>query len=239
MVNKISVDILIENGLLVTMSGDDRVDHGTVAIKDGVIIDIGSTHALKEKYQASKVIDAGNKIVMPGLVNTHTHAAMTLFRGLADDIPLKEWLEQHIWPMEGKRINAGTAVLGAKLAMAEMIRSGTTTFNDMYFFADDVAEAAKQAGMRAVLAEGLLDFPTPSIPEPSEGFAKIEKLIEKWQGDSLVNIAVAAHSPYACSPERLKESSELSKKYGVPLHIHVAETKQEVEDLIARTGLTP
>jgi len=234
-----TVDILINNGTIVTMSDDKTVFEGAVAIKDGQIVAVGATDELNAKYSAVKVINAENKIVMPGLINTHTHAAMTLFRGVADDIPLKEWLEQHIWPMEAKHINAETAVLGAKLAIAEMIRCGTTTINDMYFFADEVAWAAKQVGIRAVLAEGLLDFPTPSIPNPDQGISHTEKLIQKWQGDRLITIAVATHSPYTCSAALLKNSRELSRKYGAPLHIHVAETKQEVEDLVSKTGMTP
>jgi len=237
---KVAVDLLIVNGVLVTMSVEGSIlEAGAVAVKNGKIKDIGPSVELIDRYIANKIIDARNKIVMPGLVNTHTHVSMTLLRGLADDVPLKIWLEKHIWPAERKYIKSETVVLGAKLAFAEMLRSGTTTFNDMYFFADEIAKAAKQTRIRAVVGEGIMDFPTPSVDNPAEGLRLTEELIVKWQGDPLINIAVAPHSPYTCSEELLRKSKTLSDEYNVPLHIHVAETKQEVEDVLSKTGLSP
>lgn len=237
---KEKADILIVNGLVVPMTPDRAViDNGAVAIKDGLIVSIGPGKQLETKYTADKIIDAGNQIVMPGLINTHTHAAMTLFRGLADDVALQVWLEEHIWKAEAQYINADTVILGTNLAIAEMLHSGTTTFNDMYFFADEVAMTAKKAGIRAVVSEGLLNFPTPSVPNPGDSISTTERLLLKWQGDNLVRIAVAAHSPYTCSAELLQHVRMLSDKYQTPLHIHVSETKAEVEDIVSKTGLTP
>jgi len=176
---------------------------------------------------------------MPGLVNTHTHAAMTLFRGMADDLPLDTWLTKYIWPAEAKFITAASVRTGANLALAEMIRSGTTTFSDMYFFADELAQAAKKAGVRAVVAEAVLDFPTPDSKSPQESFAIIEKLADKWKNDPLITIAVGAHSPYTCSSETLKSSKKLADTLGLPLTIHVSETRQEVDDITIKYGVPP
>lgn len=236
----IHVDTLIENGLLVTM--DDKapiIMNGALCVKDGVIVDIGTGSELRTKYQAAKIIDAHNKLVMPGLVNAHTHAAMSLFRGLADDAPLKEWLEEYIWPAEKAFMDVEGVALGTHLAMIEMLLTGTTTFNDMYFYADHVASAAKHIGMRAVVSEGVMDVPLPFRKSPEEATRNTEKLIKKWQGDRLVNVAIGSHSPFNCSPELLKRQKELSQEYGVPLHIHVAETRQEVMQSAALTQLTP
>jgi len=235
-----SVDTLIVRGLIVTMSADRTIiEDGAVAIKDGAIVDIGQSTELRLRYLADRVIDASGKIVMPGLVNAHTHASMTVLRGLADDVALHVWLENHIWPAEAKFMSAGTIVLGATVAFAEMVRSGTTTFNDMYFFADEIALAAKGFGIRAIVGEGILDFPTPAMGSPQAALARTEELILKWQSDPLIRIAVAPHSPYSCSQEVLAQSQRMAQKYKVPLHIHVAETKREVEEAVAQTGLSP
>lgn len=237
---KEKVDILVVNGLAVPMTPDRAIiENGAVAVRDGLIVDIGPGRQLEDKYTADKIIDAGGHIVMPGLINTHTHAAMTLFRGLADDVALQVWLEDHIWKAEAQYINADTVIMGTSLAIVEMLHSGTTTFNDMYFFADDVAITAKKAGIRAVVSEGLIDFPTPSVPNPDDSISTTEKLILKWQGDNLIKIAVAAHSPYTCSVELLKHVRVLSEKYQIPLHIHVSETKAEVDEVISKTNFTP
>ncbi|MCY0902705.1 MAG: amidohydrolase [Firmicutes bacterium] len=235
-----SVDILIVRGLVVTMSVDRTIiEDGAVAIKDGAIVDMGQSAQLQLRYSADRVMDANGKVVMPGLINAHTHASMTLLRGLADDVALHVWLENHIWPAEAKFMNADTVVLGATVGFAEMVRSGTTTFNDMYFFADEIAMAAKNFGIRAVVGEGILDFPTPAMGSPQAALARTEELILKWQSDPLIRIAVAPHSPYSCSQEVLVQSQRLAQKYKVPLHIHVAETKREVDEAIAKTGLSP
>jgi len=232
------VDLLIINGVVVTMDSDEAViANGAVAISGDRIIDIGP----KEKFsdcQAAKVIDAKNGIIMPGLINTHTHASMTCFRGLADDLHLMTWLNDYIFPAEAK-LNYEKVKTGALLACAEMILSGTTCFADMYLFEDAVAEAAAQAGMRAVVGEVLYDFSSPSYGLIEEGFVYTENLIKKWKGDSLITVAVEPHSPYLCGPDLLIKAGALSKKYEVPLIIHVAETQTEVHTIFERYGKTP
>jgi 5-methylthioadenosine/S-adenosylhomocysteine deaminase len=234
------VDLLITNGLVVTMDREMTVvEDGAIAVNKGEIIAIGPTITLQQNYQAEKSIDAVGKIVMPGLVNTHTHAAMTIFRGMADDLPLDVWLQSHIWPAEAKFINTAAVRTGANLAIAEMIRSGTTTFADMYFFSDTLAQAVKQAGMRAVIGEAVIDFPTPDSRNPQESFAIIEKLAETWRNDPLISIAIAPHAPYTCSPETLLSAKKMADRLGLPLMIHVAETKKEVLEIAAKYGATP
>jgi 5-methylthioadenosine/S-adenosylhomocysteine deaminase len=232
------IDILIKNGIVVTMDRRETViKNGAVAISGDRIVDIGPS----EKFsgcRAAKVIDAKNGIIMPGLINTHTHASMTCFRGLADDLHLMTWLNDYIFPAEAK-LNYEKVKTGALLACAEMILSGTTCFADMYLFEDAVAEAAKQAGMRAVVGEVLYDFPSPSYGPIEEGFAYTENLIKKWKGDSLITVAVEPHSPYLCAPELLERAAGLSKTYNVPLIIHVAETQSEFDTIFERYGKTP
>jgi 5-methylthioadenosine/S-adenosylhomocysteine deaminase len=232
------VDILITNGVVVTMdSRETIIENGAVAVSGDGIADIGP----KEKFsdcQAAKVIDAKNGIIMPGLINTHTHASMTCFRGLADDLDLMTWLNDYIFPAEAK-LDYDKVKTGALLACAEMILSGTTCFADMYLFEDAVAKAARQAGMRAVVGEVLYDFPSPAYGPIEEGFAYTENLIKKWQHDPLITVAVEPHSPYLCAPELLEKAAGLSKEYGVPLIIHVAETKNEVDTICEKYGKTP
>ena len=238
--NRETVDILIVKGTVITMDSNRTVlEAGTVVIKDGTIVAVGASESLKSNFKAKETINANGKIVMPGLINTHTHAAMVIFRGFADDLPTQEWLENYIWPAEAKYINAETVRLGTLLAIAEMIRSGTTTFNDMYFFEDEVAKAAKEAGIRAVVGEALLDFPTPNKKTPQEGLEYTEMLIQKWRDDPLITVAVAPHAPYTCSPEILKAAKNLSDKYNVRFHIHLSETEKEVNDIQEKYGLTP
>ncbi|MBU1570285.1 MAG: amidohydrolase, partial [Proteobacteria bacterium] len=189
-------------------------------------------------WKASKTIDAGGGIIMPGLINAHTHASMTIFRGLADDLPLMTWLNDHIFPAESK-LNPEKVYAGALLACAEMIMSGTTCFCDMYLFEDHVAQAAKEAGMRAVVGEVLFDFPSPNYGSLENGFAYTEMLVEKYRNDPLINIAVEPHSPYLCAPALLQKASLLAQKKDLLLVIHVSETKSEVSQIKERYGLTP
>lgn len=235
-----AVDLLIAGGLVVTMDGAQRViEDGSIAVHNGEIIAVGNTAEMKAAYTATRTINAAGKLVMPGLINTHTHAAMTMFRGMADDLPLATWLEQHIWPAEAEFISARSVRTGANLALAEMIRSGTTTFNDMYFFADEVALAAKKAGVRALLGEPVIDFPTPSSATPADALAKTEELARTWKNDPLINISVTPHSPYLCAPGVLKAARNLADKLALPLHIHVSETRKEVDDIRSKYGVTP
>jgi len=231
-------DILITNGVLLTMDGDETViKKGAVAISGDRIEAIGPAEKFLSS-KPSKVIDAKNGIIMPGLINTHTHAAMTCFRGLADDLHLMTWLNDYIFPAEAK-LDYEKVRMGALLACAEMILSGTTCFADMYLFEDAVAEAAKEAGMRAVVGEVLYDFPSPSYGAIEQGFAYTEDLIKKWAGDPLITVAVEPHSPYLCAPDLLIRAGKLAEKYTVPLIIHVAETQSEMDTMQEKYNKTP
>jgi len=182
-----SIDLLISGGLVVTMDDDWTVlERGSIAIDGGKIVAVGSPDEVDGRYAAKQTLDGGGHAVLPGLINCHTHAPMTLFRGLADDLPLETWLHQHIWPAEAWAVKPEMVYWGTMLAAAEMIRSGTTLFTDMYFFEDDIGRAAKTAGIRAVLGEALVDFPSPNSKTPADGLAYTADLLQKWEGDPLV-----------------------------------------------------
>jgi 5-methylthioadenosine/S-adenosylhomocysteine deaminase len=184
------------------------------------------------------VIDAQGGIIMPGLVNTHTHAAMTCFRGLADDLPLETWLQEHIFPAESQ-LNPDMVYKGALLACAEMILSGTTCFCDMYLFEEAVARAAKDAGLRAVVGEVLYDFPSPNYGKLENGFACTRDLIACWKHDPLITVAVEAHSTYLCAPDLIRKAASIATENHVPFIIHLAETRSEVAQIKKRYGVTP
>lgn len=226
------VDILITEGLIVTMDNSGTIyDLGALAIENDKILDLGHTEEIQKKYRGKKEISARNCIVMPGLVNGHTHAAMTCFRGIADDMDLMAWLNDYIFPAEARNVSTELAYWGSMLACAEMIKSGTTTFCDMYIFEDETAAAAKQAGMRCLLGEVLFDFPSPNFKTPTEGINYTRKLIEKWSGDPLVQIIVEPHALYTCSPSLLKAAKDLAREYHVPIGIHYLENRAEVQQL--------
>lgn len=230
-------DILIQNGMILTFNADLTViDNGYIAIQGDSIHCIGSDP--HPSIPASKIIDAEGGIIMPGLINGHTHASMTLFRGLADDLPLMEWLNGYIFPAES-RMDADFVYIGALLACAEMILSGTTTFCDMYLFEDHVAKAAAESGIRCLVGEVLYDFPSPNYGSIENGFVYTEDLIRKWQDHPLVSIAVEAHSLYTCSPNLLKTANSIAQRHGVPLIVHVAETLAELAELRNRYGKKP
>ncbi len=233
-----SVDIIVLNGTVLTMDAQETLMmNGAVAIKGDKIVALGPADAFSE-FKAKRIIDAHGGIIMPGLVNTHTHASMTCFRGLADDLPLMTWLNDYIFPAESK-LDEERVYRGALLACAEMILSGITCFCDMYLFEDAVARAAKDAGMRAVVGEVLYDFPSPNYGPLEKGFAYTEMLIDKWKDDELINIAVEPHSTYLCAPDLLKRASILALKHDLPLVIHVSETRNEVDLIKDKYGLTP
>ena len=233
-----SCDILVLNGTLLTMdSRGTQFKNGAVAIEGEKIVALGSA-ADFSLWNVSRIIDAHGGIIMPGLVNAHTHAAMTCFRGLADDLPLMTWLNDYIFPAEAK-LDYEKVYCGTLLACAEMILSGTTCFCDMYLFEDAVASAAKYAGMRAVVGEVLYDFPSPNYGPIEQGFEYTEMLIKKWKNDPLITIAVEPHSPYLCSTDLLKRAFSLAEKNNIPLVIHVSETESEVQKSKEKHGLTP
>ena len=231
-------DILLINGWVLTMD-DQRRDfpHGFVAIQGSRIAAVGPM-AEAEAWSAAKTLDARGGIILPGLVNTHTHAAMTCFRGMADDLPLMDWLQNHIFPAEA-RLDHAKVKAGTLLACAEMIRTGTTCFCDMYLFEGAVAEAAHEAGRRAVVGEVLDDFPSPNYGPPEAGLAYTEELIAAWRGDPLITIAVEPHSPYLCAPDLLRRAGAIARRNDVPLVIHVAETAAEVATTRERYNATP
>jgi 5-methylthioadenosine/S-adenosylhomocysteine deaminase len=233
-----SADILVTNGLVLTMNtGELPIYNGAVAIGHNKILAVGGLDEFSN-WKISRIIDARGGIVMPGLINTHTHAAMACFRGLADDMPLMTWLNDHIFPAESK-LDYDKVYCGTLLACAEMILSGTTCFCDMYLFEDAVAQAAKTAGLRAVVGEVLYDFPSPNYGPIEQGFAYTEMLIEKWKDDPLITIAVEPHSPYLCAPDLLSRALSISQNHGLPLVIHVSETQNEVDEIKKKYGQTP
>ncbi len=230
-------DIVIKNATIITMNHERQViQGGFICTKGDKIQALGKGDPPSGAH--STEIDARGGLLLPGLINCHTHASMTLFRGLADDLPLMEWLEQYIFPVESQ-MDGGFVKVGALLACAEMIMSGTTTFCDMYLFEDQVAEAAAEAGMRCLVGEVLYDFPSPNYGPLEKGFDYTEELINKWQGHPLVSIAVEPHSLFTCSPDLLKRAGELAEKYQVPLIIHVAETRAEIQEVQKRYGKGP
>lgn len=233
------IDMMIRNGKVLTMAPDNAViERGAVAVSGDRIVEIGPEDVLDSQYQASKVIDACGGIIMPGLINVHTHAAMTCFRGLADDLPLMSWLEEHIFPAEAK-LTPDIVYKGTLLACAEMILSGTTTFCDMYLYEDAVARAVKRAGMRAVVGEVLYDFSSPNYGPIEEGFKYTEALIDKWRDDPLIAIAVEPHSPYLCSPDLLRQAKAIADRNGALMVIHVSESEQEVAQVRGKYDKTP
>lgn len=218
-------------------NGSDVIESGAVAVRGDTIVAVGTARDLAHGT-ATRIMDVKGDLVMPGLVNTHTHAAMTCFRGIADDLPLMTWLNDHIFPAEAQ-LTEETVYWGSQLACAEMIRSGTTCFCDMYLFEDAVAEAVHEAGMRAVVGEVLFDFPSPNYGPMENGLKYTQDLISKWADDPLITIAVEPHSPYLCAPALLKEASHIAEHHGVPLVIHLSETQHEVTEMKEKYGHTP
>ncbi len=226
------VDTIIAGGTILTLDErDTRIENGALAIDGNEIIETGTSEEIRKQFAGRSLIDARNRLVMPGLVNCHTHAAMTCFRGIADDRELMTWLHDTIFPLEAKHVDPELAYWGSLLACAEMIKSGTTTFCDMYVFEEETARAAKQAGMRCLLGEGLLDFPSPNAATPADGLACTRTLIEKWTGDPLVNIVVHPHSLYVCSPPLLAAAKKIADEYDLPYALHLLENQEERRQL--------
>ncbi len=223
-------DILIQNGRVLTMDKKmTRIEDGAVGIRGGRIAFVGKSTDLFNA-RADLFIDAGGGIVLPGLVNAHIHLPMSLFRGLADDLPLDTWLKEYIFPAEHTVLNPETVRIGTLLSCAEMLLSGTTTCCDGYFFEDAVAQAVIEAGMRGVLAQGVIDYPAPGVSDPKKNIAEAEAFLEKWTGrHPTVSPSVFCHSLYTCSPETLKAAKAAATRHGALFQIHVAETRSEVD----------
>lgn len=228
---------IIYNAHIITMNANlDIIPNGSLLIENGKIREI-SGETIRD--DDAEMTDAEGMYVMPGFINTHTHLPMTMLRGYADDLPLHEWLTDHIFPAEARWVNAENVRLATRLAFIEMIKSGTTCFNDMYFFEDVIAEEARKAGIRGVMGESVIDFPTASFQTVDEGVAICEALIRKWQGDPIIHPSVCVHAPYTCSKETLIKTKRLADRYHTLLQIHVSETRKEVEDITAQTGMPP
>jgi 5-methylthioadenosine/S-adenosylhomocysteine deaminase len=236
------VDLLITGGTVVTMDAERRIiENGYVIVKGDTIIAVGAglPRMPNGPIFTKQTIDAKGALILPGFINGHTHVPMTLLRGLHDDVTLDDWLRKYIFPAEAKNVTEDFVRWGTRLAAAEQIRSGITTFADMYYFEDAVAEETKAAGMRGVLGETFIDFPAPDNKTNAAMLEYTEKFLKRWQGDPLIHAAAAPHSIYTCSAKTLQDSAALARKYHAPILIHVAEMKKELDDSLKQNGLTP
>lgn len=235
-----TADLIIQNGTIVTMDANRRIiENGAVALRRNEIIAVGTTREISRRYSTKQTVDARGRLVIPGLINTHTHVPMSLFRGIADDLDLQEWLTKYIFPAEAKNVTEDFVRAGTRLGVAEMIRGGTTTYCDMYYFEDAVADETFKAGMRGVLGETIIDFPVADNKTHAEAMAYTEKFINKWKNNSLITPALAPHAPYTVSTEHLQNVRRLSDRLKAPIVIHVSETRKEVSDSIEAKKLRP
>jgi 5-methylthioadenosine/S-adenosylhomocysteine deaminase len=236
----IPASLIITGGTVVTQDASRRViTNGAVAVSKDKIVAVDTAAVIASRYSSANTINARGQLIMPGLVNTHGHAAMVLFRGLGSDLALNDWLTKYIFPAEGKLVSPEFVRVGTRLAALEMIASGTTTFTDMYYFEDDVARAVRASGMRAVLGQSLIDFPVADAKTNEESMARIEKFLQAWAGDALITPAAAPHAPYTVSDDHLKAVRALANKYNAPMLIHLAETEQEVIDSNKTYSMSP
>lgn len=233
-------DYIICGDYILTINENlDVIKDGAVAVKGKKIVDVDTAKVILKKYSYKEIIEGRDRVVLPGLINTHTHAAMVYFRGLADDIPLNEWLKKHIWPAENRWLNPEFISNSIGLACLEMLKAGVTTYNDMYFFGDSAAMTTKEMGMRAVLGIGILDFPSASAKTTDEYFINAESFINNYHGDELITPCIAPHATYTCSPDTLKRSKAVAEKFDILLHIHLSETEWEVGEIISAHGRRP
>jgi len=234
-------DIIIQGGMLLSMvDGEAPLPNATVLIKGDRIAGIHDTEIRDPIFQEVPVIDARDGLIMPGLINAHGHTAMTLFRGLADDLPLKQWLFEKIFPAEANHLTAETVYWGALLGCVEMIASGTTTISDGYFFQDATVKAFHEAGLRSLIAQGVIDFPAPGVPDPKDNLKVGRDFIEQWLHFSdLITPGLFCHSPSTCSETTLREAMQISQHFSLPLQIHLSETKEEVQEVTRSAGQKP
>jgi len=231
------VDTLILGGTVLCLDEQmTQIQDGALAISGDTLAAVDKAEVLRNQFTSSNIIDGANTLIMPGLINGHTHAAMTCFRGIADDMNLMDWLNDYIFPAEARNVNPELAYWGSLLACAEMIKSGTTSFCDMYIFENETARAAQQAGMRCLLGEVLFDFPSPNYQTPREGLAYTRNLLERWADDPLIRIAVEPHSLYTCSRPLLVEAIQLAEEFQVPLALHLLENASEMQQLQEKLG---
>jgi 5-methylthioadenosine/S-adenosylhomocysteine deaminase len=225
---------------VVTMDASRRVvEHGAVVVRAGRIVAVGTRAEIDKRFQAARRLDCADCLIAPGLINTHAHAPMSLMRGIADDLRLQDWLQKFIFPAEAKAVSPDFVRWGTRLAAIEMALSGVTTYADMYYFEDVVAEATKEIGLRGVLAETIIGFPVADAKTPADSLKLAERFIERFRNDELIVPTVAPHAPYTNSDETLKACRALANRYGVPLITHVSETRREVDEMRAKRGMSP
>ena len=231
-------DLLLTNAILITMDEEyNMYEPGALAVKGDSILAVGDEAEIKKEYTAKETIDCGGKVLMPGLVNAHTHAAMTLLRGLADDLRLDVWLLGYIMPVEREFVDPDFVHLGTAIACAEYIRTGITSFADMYYFEEQVAETVSEIGLRAVLGQTVLKFPTPDAQSFEDSLASARAFIEGWKDHDLIVPSVSPHAPYTCTAEILQATAALAVEFDVPLHTHLSETAVEVENMLAENNM--
>jgi 5-methylthioadenosine/S-adenosylhomocysteine deaminase len=234
------VQLLVAGGIVVTMDPERRViAEGAVAIDAGRIVAVGPLAELEAAFVGLERLDAAGRAVIPGLINGHTHLPMTLFRGLADDEDLDDWLQHTIFPAEAMNVDGAFVRCGTRLALAELIRGGVSTVCDMYYYEQVVAEELAAAGLRGLLGEALIDLPSPDCPDHASAMACIERFVGAWQGHPLITPAIAPHAPYSVCDQHLQEARAFADRHGCPLVIHLAETRHELEQCRQRTGTTP
>ena len=235
-----AVSLVVTGGTVVTENASHQIlSPGAVAIDGADIVEVGAPEAIAARYTAAETIDAAGRVVMPGLINTHTHAPMVMFRGLADDLALQDWLQKYIFPAEAKTVSPAFVRTGTRLAALEMIESGTTTYADMYYFEEEIAKATREAGLRGVLGQTIIQFPVADAKTPADALARAEAFIKAFKGDSLIVPAVAPHAIYTLDAATLRACAALGRRYGVPVLIHVAETETELKESEAQHHLTP
>ena len=235
-----AVSLVVTNGIVVTMNPTRQVIHdGAVAIDGSDIVGIGPAADVAARFRGRDTVDAKGQIVLPGLINTHTHAPMVLYRGLADDLALSEWLEKYIFPAEAKTVSPAFVRAGTRLAALEMIQSGTTTFADMYYFEEEIARETKAAGLRGVLGQTVIQFPVADAKTPAEALTRAEAFITAFKGDALITPAVAPHAIYTLDAATLRAARDLSRRHNVPTLIHLAETQDEARNAEAQFKLSP
>lgn len=235
-----TADLAIYARWVIPMEGDrDVLEDHAVIVRDGLIADLLPAHEARQRWHAADTLELGDHALIPGLVNAHTHAAMNLFRGLADDLPLMTWLQEHIWPAEGRWISEEFIADGTRLAAAEMIRGGTTCFADMYFFPDSIARAARDAGLRAVVFSPVLDFPTPMASGPEEYLKIVLQACDDWRHEPLITIGFGPHAPYTVSDGPLEKVRMYADELDAPVMMHVHETAGEVQQALEADGMRP
>jgi 5-methylthioadenosine/S-adenosylhomocysteine deaminase len=232
--------IVIQNGTVVTMDGGGRVlSPGSVAIEGSDIVAVDHAAVISQQFRAAETIEAWGSVIMPGLINTHTHAPMVMYRGLADDLALMDWLQKYIFPAEAQTVSPEFVRAGTRLAALEMIQSGTTTYADMYYFEEEIARETKAAGLRGVLGQTIIQFPVADAKTPAEGLARAEAFIKAFKDDPLITPAVAPHAMYTLDGPTLLACRDLAKRYAVPTIIHLAETAAEAKTAQERFKTSP